>query len=162
MSLETMIDQLRPLLAFVHFLENPEEFKAQVKAVQKAVEEHAKVMKIYPTVAAADARLNEVNKLAEMTQAELALRAQQLVDDRSAYEAQRQERDAKISERELACSRREGLIVEAEKVLKKDRADYERLLIDLDARERDFATRQAAAEAALAERVAKIAEAVKI
>ena len=160
MPLGTSIDELKPLTVFMRLLENPDEIKALLKDVKATISSYSKIMEVYPTVEAANARMNEVNAIAEKNQATFRAELDRLTADRAAFETQRQQRDAKCAEREVAVGQRERAVVESEADMKQAQDSYEKMLKDFSARERDLEDKMARREEDLQRRVAALNAAV--
>jgi chromosome segregation ATPase len=145
-------EQLRALLAFARFLQDPASFKKYIEELQETLAQYDDVMKVYPTVEAADKYMVEVKAYGERTEAQLIAKDKAQGERIAAFDAQMAKKEAELEGRRAAVrqreaeqnaitvelTRRELALKDAEKIASDRRVAQDERTAKLDARQTEL------------------------
>ena len=109
MALGLNLESLRPLVALVDFLQNPEQFKSQLVDLKTTLASYDKIVKVYPTVEAADAYMAKVKAYGVTVEAEFMQRNAALSKNEEALATRiaKAEADVTMTRAQLASQKQE-------------------------------------------------------
>jgi len=157
MALGINVEALRPLLAFADLLAKPDVYRQLIADAEKLVAKTDEVMKIYPTVEAAEVYFGKAAAAREEVEQLRKQVASDAEEARQVFETVKAETLAQLDAREKALDERNSTLVaeeraaqEKERVLSKRAAELEaqataqaQKVVELEAQEQDIRNRAA-------------------
>jgi len=111
------VEELRPLLAFVQMISDPDAFAETLKRVETDLAQYDKMMKVYPTVKAADSYFAQAKKYVEESNAIIAGKQNEFDMARSAWLQDKAAQETALDEQRQAVMLKATELREREKLL---------------------------------------------
>tara|TARA_R110000868_G_scaffold100928_5_gene277835 strand:+ start:621 stop:1127 length:507 start_codon:yes stop_codon:yes gene_type:complete len=144
------VEELRPLLAFAQMIRDPAAFQDTLKRVETDLTQYDKMLKVYPTVKAADdyfakakAYVDESNAIIASKQTEFDMARAAWLSDKLSQEAALESRRQVFEKKERELKDRDRELVASENSLKAKVKIVEQLKQDVSTEKQNLETSQA-------------------